>query len=155
MIALFFATSGCYYVSVIMIPYKKEKQVLYGTIVSAVVNVGLNAVFIPIYGYYAAAVTTVISEVIMLATGVIFTRSEVRPNLVKPYIVSAVNICLILAIAFAADLIFSSNIAILAVTVALSVLSVALVIFLAYYKEASPHVRLFFKKLAKDRGTQN
>ncbi len=154
-IALFFATSGCYYVSVIMIPYKKEKLVLYGTIVSAVVNVGLNAVFIPIYGYYAAAVTTVISEVIMLATGVIFTRSEVRPNLVKPYIVSAVNICLILAIAFAADLIFSSNIAILAVTVALSVLSVALVIFLAYYKEASPHVRLFFKKLAKDRGTQN
>ena len=144
-IALFFATSGCFYISVIMIPFGKEKGVLIGTIISAAVNIILNLIFIPFYGYYAAAVTTVISEVIMLIVGIICTRKIIRFNLVKPYIASAINIVLIFIIKYAVDRLSESNTVRLFLTVILSIICVGITLMLFYNKEARP----YFNKLRR------
>ena len=50
--------SGC-----VLIPLRKEKYILKGTSISALINVGLNFIFIPLMGGNGAAVTTLISEV--------------------------------------------------------------------------------------------
>ena len=56
LLATFF--SGC-----VLMPLRKEKYILKGTIISAIINVGLNYIFIPLLGGDGAAITTLISEV--------------------------------------------------------------------------------------------
>ena len=46
--------------------YKKTKWIAISTVVAAVVNVVLNAVFIPVFGFIVAAYTTLISYLILL-----------------------------------------------------------------------------------------
>lgn len=46
--------------------YKKTKWIAISTVVAAVVNVVLNAVFIPVFGFIAAAYTTLVSYLILL-----------------------------------------------------------------------------------------
>ena len=58
LLATFF--SGC-----VLMPLRKEKNILKGTIFSAIINVGLNFVFIPFLGGDGAAITTLISEVLV------------------------------------------------------------------------------------------
>lgn len=52
-----------FYSACVMMPMRKEKYILKGTIISAVINVGLNLLFIPLWGSNGAAVTTLISEI--------------------------------------------------------------------------------------------
>jgi O-antigen/teichoic acid export membrane protein len=59
----------------ILITYKRQKilAVMYG--VTMLLNVGLNMAFIPVYGYMAAAWTTVVSEAfVLLLSGVVVLR---------------------------------------------------------------------------------
>ena len=56
MFATFF--SAC-----ILMPLKMEKTILRGTAISAIINVALNFIFIPIWGINGAAITTLISEI--------------------------------------------------------------------------------------------
>ena len=46
--------------------YKKNKFIPIGTVLSCIINIILNAIFIPIYGYTAAAYTTLISYILLL-----------------------------------------------------------------------------------------
>ena len=46
--------------------YKKNKYIPIGTIISAVINIILNIIFIPKYGYIAAAYTTFISYILLM-----------------------------------------------------------------------------------------
>ena len=46
--------------------YKKTKWIAISTVVAAMVNVVLNAVFIPVFGFIAAAYTTLVSYLILL-----------------------------------------------------------------------------------------
>lgn len=55
LLATFF--SGC-----VLMPLRKEKYMLKGTIISAIINVGLNFIFIPLLGGDGAAITTFVSE---------------------------------------------------------------------------------------------
>ena len=66
-IAMFFALFAFLYVQCVLIPVKKEKVVLKATIISAVTNVLLNFIFIPLIGINGAAITTIISELITFA----------------------------------------------------------------------------------------
>jgi len=60
-----FFTSVAHMYSNILVYHKKTKYVMYGAAIAAVLNIVLNAVFIPIYGYMAAAYTTLFSYVLM------------------------------------------------------------------------------------------
>jgi len=54
--------------------YKKTHFYMYSFIFSALLNLGLNLLFIPKYGYLAAAATTVVSYAFLLGLTVIFSR---------------------------------------------------------------------------------
>lgn len=64
-ISLLFAVFANYFVSVILIPYKREKYFLIGTAISAILNIILNFALIPKWGINAAAFTTVLSELVL------------------------------------------------------------------------------------------
>lgn len=49
----------CYY-------YKQPKYVMIGSVVSAIANIVLNAIFIPIFGYFAAGYTTMFSYILQV-----------------------------------------------------------------------------------------
>ena len=63
--AMIFAVAACLFSQSILIPYKQEKYFLRATVVSAVTNIVLNFILIPIFGIEAAALTTLISEIIV------------------------------------------------------------------------------------------
>ena len=66
-VALIFSVFSWFYMSCILIPSKKDKEVLVATIISAVVNILLNILLIPLFYQDGAAFTTVIAELISFA----------------------------------------------------------------------------------------
>lgn len=60
---------------------KKTKYVAYGTAIAALVNLFLNAIFIGLYGYVAAAYTTLASYLVLMLAHVIFTKKIMKVNL--------------------------------------------------------------------------
>lgn len=60
-----FFTSVAHIYSNILVYYKKTKYVMYGALFAAVLNIVLNIIFIPIYGYMAAAYTTLAGYIVM------------------------------------------------------------------------------------------
>lgn len=49
----------------VLLYYKKTQYIMIATSIAAVLNVGLNFVFIPMYGYQAAAYTTLVAYIVM------------------------------------------------------------------------------------------
>ena len=67
MVALFFSLVGGSIIgNMILLPSKQEKFFLIACIVAAIVNVSLNLAFVPKFGALAAAVSTIISHIIIL-----------------------------------------------------------------------------------------
>lgn len=64
-IALMFCICGYFWAQCILIPMNKENTVVKITIISAILNVVLNLIAIPLFKETGAAVTTVISELIV------------------------------------------------------------------------------------------
>ena len=61
--------------------YEEKKFVSIGSILAAISNVILNAIFIPIYGYYAAAYTTLICYIIYSLSHLFFSRITIKKNI--------------------------------------------------------------------------
>lgn len=75
--------------------HKKTRILTVAIIVSGLVNVGLNLLFVPEYGYMAAAITKLVGYVVLLAITIIFSRRYFvwrfpYKSLVKAAIASAV-----------------------------------------------------------------
>ena len=64
-ITLLFSTFASFFATSLLIPLNKEKNVLIATLIGAIVNIILNILIIPIYGFNGAAVTTLFSEAIV------------------------------------------------------------------------------------------
>ena len=90
-IALLPALLANFYINIVMIPLKREKQVMIATIISAVVNIILNLIFIPKYAENAAALTTLLSEFVMLGLGMFWTRDQHFKFNLKPVIASVLG----------------------------------------------------------------
>lgn len=90
-IAIIPALLANFYINIVMIPLKREKQVMIATLVSAGVNIVLNLVFIPVFAENAAAATTLLSEFVMLGLGIYWTRDIHFTGLFKPVIASALG----------------------------------------------------------------
>lgn len=91
-IALIFATYACIYISVIMLAQRKDREILFASSVSALTNIVLNFILIPRYSYNAAAFTTLVSELLMLAMGVYYTRRTISLK-IGGYLLLAVAGC--------------------------------------------------------------
>ena len=61
-VAIVFCMCACYWSQCILIPLMKEKKVFYVTVISAILNIILNFMFIPRYSENAAAASTMIAE---------------------------------------------------------------------------------------------
>ena len=61
-VAMMFAVFGCFFAHAVLIVNRKEKVFFKATVLSALINISLNFVFIPLMGINGAAVTTTISE---------------------------------------------------------------------------------------------
>ena len=72
--SLFFAVIAYVLSRCVLIPNKDDRTYLFATIISAAVNIGLNFYFIRKWSYTGAAITTLISE--MIVCGVFFFRSK-------------------------------------------------------------------------------
>lgn len=62
-LAVSFALFATFYSGCVLMPLREEKKILRGTTISAILNVSLNFLFIPLLGGKGAAITTLISEV--------------------------------------------------------------------------------------------
>lgn len=60
-----FAVGACLFCHSVLIPNKKESIYLIATCISALLNITLNFILIPIWGINAAAFTTLLAEIIM------------------------------------------------------------------------------------------
>lgn len=64
-VAIVFCMCACYWSQCILVPLMKEKKVFYVTVVSAILNIVLNFIFIPRYSEKAAAGSTMIAEALV------------------------------------------------------------------------------------------
>ncbi|WP_024867328.1 flippase [Butyrivibrio sp. FCS014] len=90
-IALVFSTIGSVYISVVMLSYGMDKQIMLATTISAMINVILNVIFIKRYSYVAVSVTTLISEMLLMIMGIIFTRGVVKIRIKSDFIVGIIG----------------------------------------------------------------
>lgn len=58
--------------------YKKTGLISIGTLISALINIILNFIFVPIYGYMAAAVTTTISYLLLFIFHYLLTSKVIK-----------------------------------------------------------------------------
>ncbi|MBO7453026.1 MAG: flippase [Clostridiales bacterium] len=65
-VSLAFAVLACLFANGVLLTQKRDKQYLTGTVSSALLNILLNFIFIPFWGIIGAAVTTLLSEILMV-----------------------------------------------------------------------------------------
>lgn len=83
--------------------YEKSKSVMVVSCISALINVVLNLILMPIFGYLAAAYTTTICYIILALLHYYFMRQTFRENVGTGSVYNIKSICLItLALALAA-----------------------------------------------------
>ena len=69
-----FFTSLSQLYSNICVYFKKTKYVMYPAIIAAIVNIVLNSLYIPLYGYIAAAYTTLFSYILWAGIQILFAN---------------------------------------------------------------------------------
>ena len=73
----------------ILIPHNKNKEFMISTTIPAVVSVGLNVLLLPKLGYIGAAIVSVLTEALVWAIQLYFTRNYLKE---VPLLVSTVKI---------------------------------------------------------------
>lgn len=73
-IATLFAIYASLFTNCVLIVNRQEKYCLKATVVSAIVNVGLNFILIPWFGMIGAAITTVLAEVVNCVLQIYFSK---------------------------------------------------------------------------------
>ncbi len=81
-IALLFSSSGSFMANLVLLVNKEEKKILLATVVGAIVNFVGNILVLPSCGYIGAAITTLISEVVVFF---------IQYNYVRNYIIASIK----------------------------------------------------------------
>lgn len=77
-VSLFFCLGAGFWGQAILIPMQREKVVVVVTIASAILNILLNFILIPLWGEVAAAFTTLLSELFSFLLCAAFARKTVK-----------------------------------------------------------------------------
>ncbi len=144
----FFAMAYCI-PAVMEYYYEKTKYISMGTMVAAIVNIVLNYICIPKYGYVAAAYTTLVSYVIYFAMHMYISKKLANFSIIKIKYLAITMI--ILVIAFFVGLQFVNDLFI-RYTVAFALVAFGCVLLYNLY--GSDNVRKTIKKIMK-RKKQN
>lgn len=121
--AVFFAIFATIINGCILLPYKKEKLVLKATVTAAIINLVMNFAAIPLFEENGAAVTTVISECVVMMIGWRFARKIVKlQNMRKIVITSIVGCMAIIITAYGCEIFISNTVILLCLKIVLSVI---------------------------------
>ncbi|EGC69443.1 hypothetical protein IGJ01_002172 [Enterococcus sp. AZ089] len=81
-LASVFSLLSSFYVYAILLPFKKEKLILYSTISSALLNIILNLILIPYFQEIGAAISTLFAEISVMVLAVRFSKN-ISPKLLN------------------------------------------------------------------------
>jgi O-antigen/teichoic acid export membrane protein len=148
-IALSFSLTAALYTHCLLIPMKKESFVLISTAISAVMNIGLNFIMIPLLGINGAAITTIIAEMIVCVSSVLYSRKFIHLNSLTRDVISTIVGCIaIIAIGIVCACILKDNYLLrLFVTIVLSVLGYSIILLVFKNSVAMNFLRSVLKKL--------
>lgn len=90
-LAMIFAMIGTYYSSVVLIPFKQERSCLYISVLGAILNIITNIIFIPRIGLNGAALTTLISELVVGILYFMASKKFIRQNRSKNFILQIIT----------------------------------------------------------------
>lgn len=97
-LALAVCLFGWLYNSCVLIPYKREKQVFIATLVSAIINIVLNIILIPVWKQNAAALTTFIAELCSMVICMCCSKDLTKITVNKKDVVSVCVGCIGIAV---------------------------------------------------------
>ncbi|MGN1196318.1 MAG: flippase [Acetatifactor sp.] len=89
--SLVFCLLAGYWSQAVLIPFREEKKVLVATLLSALVNVVLNFVLIPVWKENAAALTTLVSELVAFVYCYLYAKKLVE---IKAYYMNMLKVVL-------------------------------------------------------------
>ncbi|WP_304682049.1 flippase [Lactobacillus taiwanensis] len=79
--ALVFSNYSTIFNQCVLIPVKRETKALRNTVITGLVNIGLNFIFIPLWSYDGTALSTVIAEFMVMFLNGVSARDYVGPIL--------------------------------------------------------------------------
>lgn len=82
----------------VLLPRKKERLFLFATVVSAVLNISLNFVFIPQLSHFGAAITTLLSEIVVFIIMLYHAKKLTRLYLPKSTVYTIFVGCIAISI---------------------------------------------------------
>lgn len=94
--ALFFGALENVFMNIILISNKKENVIFKITAASALINIILNALTIPQFGMYGAAISTLVSEIFVFVCSFISCKNIFRIGNIKNSILTVVIMCIII-----------------------------------------------------------
>jgi len=136
-ISLFFSIIAVYLTNVILLPIKEEKQIMYATFVSAIVNFLLNFIFIYRWNHIGAAVTTVIAEVVVVVWQLVAyhkSRHNIKIQLNTHNLwVSLMGSVMIIVICYVVDCLKINIVEMIIAKVCLSIIGYASILILGHH----------------------
>lgn len=72
---------------------KKTKYISYGTVIAAILNIGLNVIFIPKYGFIAAAYTSLFCYIVLMIVHLLITRVILKVHLYDDWYMFVTSVC--------------------------------------------------------------
>ena len=97
-VALIFAVFANFFANCVLISYKKEKTVMFATILSAVINIVLNLILVPMYMENAAAATTIVAEICVCGISAYESTKLIKISCTVRNLVTSVIGCICIAI---------------------------------------------------------
>lgn len=148
-VAIGFSLFASFLTTSVLLPHKKEKYILKATILSALVNLGLNFILVPVLSEKGAALTTVIAELLVLVISIHYAKGDiVFVPLKKTMLSSAVGCFFIAVICIAMKYIISNLMVCVLVSVAGSVIAYSTVLLLFRNELFLEMKNIIFKKLS-------
>ena len=152
--ALGFSIFSSIFDQCVLIPAKRERFVLRNTLITGVANVLLNFIMIPLISYDGAALTTVMSEAIVMSLNLGSARDIVGPIIfskdnVKNVFSSLIGCLGIVSVCFLCKLEIHSLILCIIVSVVLSIIVYGIILIFC-----GNEIALFYLKKIKNRKNQ-
>lgn len=133
--ALIPAMLANFFINIVMIPLNKEKQVMVATVISALINIILNFLWIPSYSENAAAFSTFLAECSMTCIAIYYCRKIKFVRVLKPICASTFGGMLIILVCTTVSRCIINNILCISLSIIISIIVYGIVVSIFYKNE--------------------
>ena len=145
--ALFGSIFASFYSQVILVPHRLEKNFFFATVISALLNIGLNMFFIPWWGMNGAALTTLLAEGTVMVICAFYSKpfmSNIHHVHILPILIGCAGI---FCICFVIQLFISKILLRIILSILLSVILYFIVLWIGKNEFALESIQIIKKKL--------